>query len=45
MGIGLVIIADKSDVDGIMESLKTWVRKHIIGDVVADEGGIELCQK
>jgi len=45
MGIGLVIAADASKADEIVRSCRNSVfNAHIIGEVVAGEAGVELCQ-
>ena len=45
MGIGLVIIVNKKDVEQFMSSLSAMNEKaYIIGKIIKGDGGIELCQ-
>jgi phosphoribosylformylglycinamidine cyclo-ligase len=45
MGIGLVLVVNKNEVEQIMSSLSEMKEKaYIIGKVTKGEGGIELCQ-
>ena len=45
MGIGLVIIAHKNDVEQMMSRLSLMNQKaYVIGKIIKGDGGIELCQ-
>ena len=45
MGIGLVLVVNKNEVEQVMSSLNEMKEKaYIIGKVAKGEGGIELCQ-
>lgn len=46
MGIGLVMIVNRAEADGIMSSLKAMGETaYIMGEIAAGEEGIELCKK
>ncbi len=46
MGIGIVLITDKTSADSVMMGLKSMGESaYIIGEVASGEGGIELCKK
>jgi phosphoribosylformylglycinamidine cyclo-ligase len=45
MGIGLVIVINKDEVEEMMSSLSRMNQKaYIIGKIIKGDGGIELCQ-